>query len=1412
MTYSAFEKAMAGEGNVVIPDDGTFWAENWHLAKNSIAKNAGTQSGITILDYDLDGADRVQDGVIDMGVYEVGVNYVPDANGIFYVKVPVSENEESGIGSSWDNHLNNVAVAVSAAKSYKRKNPSKHVQIWIAEGVYTIPTSLELCEDVSIYGGFAGTETSLDQRQKVADGKPWEFEHETILDGGGATQLFNQKSDFTTTTYVDGLTFRNAKHTGKGGAMYIMSDVRVQYCKFLNNTTSGNGGAINFVGSGNLSKVVYSYFYGNSASNGGAIFTENSKAEVENCWVEKNRGEKRGGGIYVYQGIVRNTYVTQNHCVGNEASLGGGGGLYGRDGGKFYNCIVVGNTSNRGAGIMAGLNSGYSFVTEVYNCVVADNKGSEGGAGLHASPCKSQYGLKAYNTVLWNNTLNTKPGARMELVQLFNCALQNGEGIDENVDRNCIAITDKDAAFDGEWKPVEGSPCIDAGTLDGITLPETDYAGNKRVSNRKVDIGVYEYQNPADVFEINYADEILVYTLDPGQVVEYSANRENWVTVPYSSLIQKEDNKGFCRLQSAPDRVYAIDIPGRGEAAGEIDIKNETLKSFAKGAEWNVTGAFTAVGNGKLTDYIAENEKELTVRQPATETAFKSEKVWVVPARPAAPAGWTLSYVGEKLSGIEDLSVLEAAVDNQYVAMTDSSVTSYLTTEAAVVLNIRYRATDTDFASYPWSIELAARPEAPVYTIHYADSTTVEVVSQYVMYDTVENFANPLYGTDEKLKLQPGHTYYFKWVASEEGHVFNSATGVLEVPAVTTLAAIRVNFSTEKLEGLNEHIYWKINGGEEEKATEDISELISMENDVTLTLYVPAGINAFATPECTVVLPKRETAPQWAINYTDEVIYDTEALITPDNWEIRLSEAEGFVPLDESGLLQQYIPDHADGERVLLLRVAAGTDVFHSEACEVVLPVRPEKPEITINFSDEKTNEVIPAHVEYSVLDDMEAAVAGGDTAIVVEPGIDLYFRAKATENSFASGIRKLAVPERPAISEVEIDFEHRTLPDLPRATVWQVNEGEVAPAQEDLTEVIPAVGEPAATLKIWVPEQENSFKSEIIALRLPAYPADPQLTVNFEKEQLEGVTGQMVWKHEDVISAADTDISALIPAYGEDERTLTVWVAASDTNFRSLGDATVILPARKENTAVYSIDYIAETTSELIETGVSYSFEPENGEWNAGNNEVIQLHPGTDIWFKRQASAENRQFASAPVRLEVPARPVIVAGDLEIRLADGDCMPDIHNSWTNTFEGIEMEVGDPEIALCDEGRITPKKPGECRLTLSLDAVEGEHFAAEPMTVNLKVVSDGNADGELAVSKLKIAGRSDMVFRIPELAGASGVGLVIYNQRGKVIFETKEYGHNFDMGRLDSGTYYYVLTYPKDGRQQKKKGFVEIVR
>lgn len=1407
---------LAGSNIVLSKNSSEIFADDWKLCENSPCIDKGTEEVGEMPNRDVYGSRRFCGDTYDIGAseYFVELKCKADANGIFYVV----KGAEMGTGESWESPVNALEVVLGNLKQWISAY-QKIPQIWIAKGTYALNKTYEMYYPVSIYGGFAGTEKSLDERQKVAGGQPWEFENETILEGSKKIQLFNQKTDFTSMAYLDGLTIRNAKHTDKGGAMYIQSNVTIQYCKFITNTTSSNGGAINFVGKAPLSKVVYSYFYGNEAGNGGAIFTEASKAEIENCWIEKSKADKRGGGVYVYQGVVRNSYITRNHCNGNEAGLGGGGGLYGRDGGSFYNCIVVDNTSNRGAGIMAGLNKDYSFVTNVFNCVVAGNQATESGAGLYASPCKSEYGLKAYNTLLWNNSLSGALTPRMELVQLFNCALQDGTGIVEVVDQNCIAIAteDKDAAFDVSWRPVLGSACIDAGTAEGITLATTDYDGNKRISNRTVDIGVYEYQNPADVFEIHFKDEILTYVPDAQKVVECSADRDNWQTVPYSSLIQKETTKGYCRLQEAPETVYVLDIPGRGEVAGKLDMVNETLTAVAEGAEWNITGTFAAVGEGKLTDYIRETEGQVTVRQPATEKAFKTETVFIIPARRAAP-DLTLSFVGEKLVAADetaDMTLYEVNKDQgAWQELTaDASVTELIPEElAAFSLSVRSKATDSDFVSNVKSWNLQGRQIAPLYTIHYADSTTNEVVAATVEYDTVNTFASVSRGQDMPLKLMPGMTYYFRKVASDEAQAFVSPVSSLEVPVVLESDMFRVNYADEKLEGLNEYVVWRINGGAETQALEDLSGVISSEGEVTLTVYIPQGVNAFATPEHTIVLPKREAAPAWAINYSDEVIFEPTDQLTPDNWEIKLSEDGAYTKLDDSGVLKDYIPAPGRVGRTIWLRTAAGVDAFHSEASEVSLPARPETPAITIDFATEYTREVIPENVEYSMLDDMEAAIMGGDTLIPLEPGVDLYFRVKATENTFASGVAKLAVPERPAISEVSIDFENEALLDLPPATVWQVGEGEITPAKEELTGMIPAAGEPDAMLKIWVPQQENSFRSEIIILNLPAYPANPQLAINYEKEELEGITANMMWSYEDTTYAARTDISALIPAYGENERNLSVWVAASEHSFRSTGETTLVLSARKDNAFTYSIDYVAETTSEIVSSDITYGFDSGDEAWETGKDAVIQLQPGRDMWFKRKADAENKLFASSPVQLVVPSRPVITAEDMEIRLEEGEYLPDIRNSWTNTFEGINMMITEPEVAVLQGNRILPKKQGECELKLTLDAVAGEHFAAESRTVLLKVISAGGATGELAVANLKIAGRSDMIFRIPELDGVSGVSLIVYNQWGKVIFEAKEYGQNFDMGNLDAGTYYYVLTYPKDGRQQKKKGFVEIVR
>ena len=77
-------------------------------------------------------------------------------------------------GSSWTNAYRELRDAISAVDPF--------TQIWVAEGTY-VPTESVMNEgaafllrnNVGIYGGFSGVETSLDQRDWVA--------HPTVLSG-----------------------------------------------------------------------------------------------------------------------------------------------------------------------------------------------------------------------------------------------------------------------------------------------------------------------------------------------------------------------------------------------------------------------------------------------------------------------------------------------------------------------------------------------------------------------------------------------------------------------------------------------------------------------------------------------------------------------------------------------------------------------------------------------------------------------------------------------------------------------------------------------------------------------------------------------------------------------------------------------------------------------------------------------------------------------------------------------------------------------------------------------------------------------------------------------------------------------------------------------------------------------------
>ena len=83
------------------------------------------------------------------------------ADSVIYVNGARAEN---GDGTSWDTAFNNLESAITAAQA--------DTEIWIAQGTYTpsntagdtTATFRITQNNLYLYGGFQGTETSLDQR------------------------------------------------------------------------------------------------------------------------------------------------------------------------------------------------------------------------------------------------------------------------------------------------------------------------------------------------------------------------------------------------------------------------------------------------------------------------------------------------------------------------------------------------------------------------------------------------------------------------------------------------------------------------------------------------------------------------------------------------------------------------------------------------------------------------------------------------------------------------------------------------------------------------------------------------------------------------------------------------------------------------------------------------------------------------------------------------------------------------------------------------------------------------------------------------------------------------------------------------------------------------------------------------
>ncbi|UCC31383.1 MAG: right-handed parallel beta-helix repeat-containing protein [Phycisphaerales bacterium] len=396
-------------------------------------------------------------------------------------------------------------------------------QIWVAEGVYKPAppngrrwAGFGLVNGVTLYGGFAGHEASLDERDWV--------KNVTVLDG----DLNSDDPEWNSSNCC-------IRHEGEGcdvpacqSAVCAIDqtccNARIASwdcdCVDLAASVCGDCCGLTCCGSwcgltcSQRSDNVYHVVIANETDysavlDGFTVRGGNADGDPMSSDPER-RAQAYGGGLHVTRGSA-----TVRNCIfrGNAGSMGGGIGVYAiprppvPQAFTATNCLFEGNV---GGGVCIGQFGAGALV----NCHVIRNTGR----GAWAIDVRE---LAIQNCIFWGNTAGW-PSDHCEAQvgyptgsMTYSCI----QGCDEPWWGGGVGIIDEDPRFadpigpdgipgtgDEDLRLVSGSPCIDAGDNVGAPAAVTDLAGQPRLVDDPdtpdtgngeppiVDMGAYEFQ------------------------------------------------------------------------------------------------------------------------------------------------------------------------------------------------------------------------------------------------------------------------------------------------------------------------------------------------------------------------------------------------------------------------------------------------------------------------------------------------------------------------------------------------------------------------------------------------------------------------------------------------------------------------------------------------------------------------------------------------------------------------------------------------------------------------------------------------------------------------------------------------------------------------------------------------------
>lgn len=385
-------------------------------------------------------------------------------------------------------------------------------EIWVATGQYK-PTattsrtvSFVLRNGVDMYGGFAGTETSLAQRDIASNPTVLNGDIGALGDNTDNSHNVVTANNITTNIVLDGFRIMNG-YSGssyRGGGLSVTNclagNVLVRNCLLLNNHATNYGGGI-YLAAADLT-IAHCEFNGNDADNGGAICDGNNNGGYSNLTIldSKFTGNVAYSGACLYNSVDYQNLVIDRCVFTNNTSDNSIISIEYFDTARILNSYLIGNSVD-------GFSSNILYVNSIsatedfqmINCTIADNVNVYAFT-LQDEPVRLEESYHAiHNCIIYGNTpyagrqVNTAPVITNSIVEGGHAG---GTGIidldPEFTAPNPMATANFDATGH-DYTLAYTSPAVNSGDNGFVPPTDTlDLAGSTRIQGGIVDMGCYE--------------------------------------------------------------------------------------------------------------------------------------------------------------------------------------------------------------------------------------------------------------------------------------------------------------------------------------------------------------------------------------------------------------------------------------------------------------------------------------------------------------------------------------------------------------------------------------------------------------------------------------------------------------------------------------------------------------------------------------------------------------------------------------------------------------------------------------------------------------------------------------------------------------------------------------------------------